>query len=107
MHVIYLLAWQTVSNKYITITSHIDCMVFRSLALKLLFFFFFCRKKKGQQPTGILIHKAKAIGFASVHELLFKQGPDVLNAPNGLRNSKTGLPEKVRHHPLIWMLLFI
>ncbi|KAG6477475.1 hypothetical protein ZIOFF_066738 [Zingiber officinale] len=53
-----------------------------------------CMKKKGQRPTGILIHKAKAIGFASVHELLFKQGPDGLNAPNGSSSSKTGPPEK-------------
>ncbi|XP_074567038.1 uncharacterized protein LOC141823663 [Curcuma longa] len=53
-----------------------------------------CMKKKGQRPTGILIHEAKAVGFSSVHEFLFKQGPDGLNASNGLRSSNIGPPEK-------------
>ncbi|KAK8916702.1 hypothetical protein KSP39_PZI023024 [Platanthera zijinensis] len=30
----------------------------------------FCMKKKGEVPTGILVHHAKLTGFSSVHELL-------------------------------------
>ncbi|XP_020524608.1 uncharacterized protein LOC18436985 isoform X1 [Amborella trichopoda] len=30
----------------------------------------FCRKKRGQEPTGILAHTAKATGFSSVSEML-------------------------------------
>ena len=29
-----------------------------------------CRKKRGHQPTGILVHAAKANGFASVSDML-------------------------------------
>ncbi|XP_010470704.1 PREDICTED: uncharacterized protein LOC104750585 [Camelina sativa] len=36
----------------------------------------FCRKKRGLNPTGILTHKAKASGLASVSELLEAEGPD-------------------------------
>ena len=50
------------------------------------------RKKRGQSPTGILTHKAKASGLSSVSELLEVEGHDtfsyqkkkpklVLNAP--------------------------
>ncbi|KAJ8490854.1 hypothetical protein OPV22_012575 [Ensete ventricosum] len=52
----------------------------------------FCMKKKGQQPTGILIHAAKATGFSSVHELLDNKGSDVLSAANGLRSLSAGIP---------------
>ncbi|CAH8360592.1 unnamed protein product [Eruca vesicaria subsp. sativa] len=36
----------------------------------------FCRKKRGQSPTGILTHKAKASGLSSVSELLDVEGHD-------------------------------
>ncbi|KAF7136095.1 hypothetical protein RHSIM_Rhsim08G0079400 [Rhododendron simsii] len=41
----------------------------------------FFRKKRGHQPTGILVHTAKATGFSSVSQLLHIQGsenPDVV-----------------------------
>ncbi|KAF5181604.1 Cell division cycle-associated 7-like protein [Thalictrum thalictroides] len=40
----------------------------------------FCMKKKGHQPTGILVHTAKAIGFGSVLELLAVSGPEKITA---------------------------
>ncbi|XP_074557337.1 uncharacterized protein LOC141813297 [Curcuma longa] len=52
----------------------------------------FCMKKKGQQPTGILIHAAKATGFTSVHDLLDNKGSEVLIAANGLRCLSAGNP---------------
>ncbi|CAL9067697.1 uncharacterized protein LOC103976670 isoform X1 [Musa acuminata AAA Group] len=52
-----------------------------------------CMKKKGHLPTGILIHTAKATGFSSVHELLYKQGSDVLAAANGLRSLSAASPD--------------
>ncbi|WOK97715.1 hypothetical protein Cni_G06423 [Canna indica] len=55
-----------------------------------------CMKKKGQQPTGILIHTAKATGYSSVHEFLYKQGSDVLNAAHGLRSLSTANPDVCR-----------
>ncbi|CAH2065877.1 unnamed protein product [Thlaspi arvense] len=36
----------------------------------------FCRKKRGQSPTGILTHRAKASGLSSVSELLQVEGSD-------------------------------
>ncbi|KAL0701073.1 hypothetical protein Bca4012_057195 [Brassica carinata] len=36
----------------------------------------FCRKKRGQSPTGILTHKAKASGHSSVSKLLEVEGDD-------------------------------
>ncbi|XP_024009349.1 uncharacterized protein LOC18009068 isoform X2 [Eutrema salsugineum] len=36
----------------------------------------FCRKQRGQNPTGILAHKAKASGLSSVSELLEVEGND-------------------------------
>ncbi|KAF3443908.1 hypothetical protein FNV43_RR13598 [Rhamnella rubrinervis] len=35
----------------------------------------FCMKKRGQKPTGILVHAAKATGFNSVSEMLHVKGP--------------------------------
>lgn len=35
-----------------------------------------CMKKRGQQPTGILVHTAKATGFTSVSEMLFRKAPE-------------------------------
>lgn len=35
-----------------------------------LIFFKICRKKRGCQPTGMLVHTAKAKGFSSVSEML-------------------------------------
>ncbi|XP_074559341.1 uncharacterized protein LOC141815306 isoform X2 [Curcuma longa] len=58
-----------------------------------------CMKKKGHQPTGILIHRAKSTGFTSVHELLLKQGSDVLNTANRLRSSKMDTSEKLSMSP--------
>ncbi|KAE8767939.1 hypothetical protein D1007_60628 [Hordeum vulgare] len=51
----------------------------------------FCRKKKGETPTGILAHAAKATGHSSVHELL-KQGSDMVAAAQTL----TSLPFKIK-----------
>lgn len=34
------------------------------------------RKKRGFQPTGILVHTAKATGFTSVSEMLQVKGPE-------------------------------
>ncbi|CAF2189296.1 unnamed protein product [Brassica napus] len=39
----------------------------------------FCRKKRGQSPTGILTHKAKASGLSSVSELLEVEGHDTFS----------------------------
>ncbi|KAF9619064.1 hypothetical protein IFM89_004422 [Coptis chinensis] len=39
----------------------------------------FCMKKKGHQPTGILVHTAKATGFQSVLDMLVVTGPDNFN----------------------------
>ncbi|KAL5722235.1 hypothetical protein ACHQM5_005779 [Ranunculus cassubicifolius] len=36
----------------------------------------FCMKKRGHQPTGILVHTAKATGFRSVSEMLIVNGPE-------------------------------
>ncbi|CAN6937616.1 unnamed protein product [Brassica oleracea] len=38
-----------------------------------------CRKKRGQSPTGILAHKAKASGLSSVSELLEVEGHDTFS----------------------------
>ncbi|XP_062218948.1 uncharacterized protein LOC133918871 [Phragmites australis] len=43
----------------------------------------FCRKKKGEMPTGIMAHIAKASGCTSVHDLLEK-GPDVVAAAQAI-----------------------
>ncbi|XP_047320916.1 uncharacterized protein LOC124924980 [Impatiens glandulifera] len=50
----------------------------------------FCRKKNGQQPTGILTHTAKSIGFASVSEMLIVNGSDV----QLLKESTCGIKRK-------------
>jgi SepF-like predicted cell division protein (DUF552 family) len=36
----------------------------------------YCMKKRGQKPTGILVHTAKKTGFSSVSELLKTSGSD-------------------------------
>ncbi|KAF8662405.1 hypothetical protein HU200_055985 [Digitaria exilis] len=43
----------------------------------------FCRKKKGEMPTGIMAHIAKASGCTSVHDLLEK-GSDVVSAAQAI-----------------------
>ncbi|AQK52851.1 Cell division cycle-associated 7-like protein [Zea mays] len=43
----------------------------------------FCRKKKGEMPTGIMAHIAKASGCTSVHDLL-KKGSDVVSAAQAI-----------------------
>ncbi|XP_047320919.1 uncharacterized protein LOC124924983 [Impatiens glandulifera] len=50
----------------------------------------FCRKKNGKQPTGILTHTAKSIGFASVSEMLIVNGSDV----QSLKESTCGIKRK-------------
>ncbi|XP_059642758.1 uncharacterized protein LOC132284649 [Cornus florida] len=35
-----------------------------------------CMKKRGHQPTGILVHTAKATGFSSVSDMLDTKGPE-------------------------------
>ncbi|CAM0949308.1 unnamed protein product [Alopecurus aequalis] len=49
----------------------------------------FCRKKKGETPTGILAHAAKAWGHSSVHELLIK-GSDMVAAAQTLTSLPLG-----------------
>lgn len=49
--------------------------------------FAYFRKKRGQQPTGILVHAAKRTGFSSVSEMLKLGSPskviqDVDQSPN-------------------------
>ncbi|CAM0945829.1 unnamed protein product [Alopecurus aequalis] len=51
----------------------------------------FCRKKKGETPTGILAHAAKASGHSSVHDLLIK-GSDMVAAAQTL----SSLPAKAK-----------
>ncbi|XP_052205183.1 uncharacterized protein LOC127810008 [Diospyros lotus] len=41
-----------------------------------------CMKKRGHQPTGILVHTAKAEGFSSVSELLHVKGPESFGRAN-------------------------
>ncbi|CAJ2662077.1 unnamed protein product [Trifolium pratense] len=41
-----------------------------------------CMKKRGQQPTGILVHTAKASGFNSVSEMLSKKTSEGLELNN-------------------------
>ncbi|KAI0496653.1 hypothetical protein KFK09_022975 [Dendrobium nobile] len=54
----------------------------------------FCMKKKGQQPTGILVHTAKLTGFSSVHDLLSHGGENVpreaIASPKGSPASRMG-----------------
>ncbi|CAI9758388.1 unnamed protein product [Fraxinus pennsylvanica] len=45
-----------------------------------------CMKKRGHQPTGILINRAKAIGYSSVSEMLLK-GADNLNSQKDVENT--------------------
>jgi hypothetical protein len=49
------------------------------------------RKKKGETPTGILAHAAKASGHSSVHDLLAK-GSDMVAAAQTL----SSLPAKAK-----------
>ena len=51
----------------------------------------FDRKKKGETPTGILAHAAKASGHSSVHDLLIK-GSDMVVAAQTL----SSLPKKIK-----------
>lgn len=41
-----------------------------------MYLFSIYRKKRGQKPTGILVHTAKKTGFSSVSELLKTSGSD-------------------------------
>ncbi|VFQ99934.1 unnamed protein product [Cuscuta campestris] len=56
----------------------------------------FCMKKRGYQPTGILVHTAKATGFTSVSEMLQVKAPG--NSQNSEHESvvenKDALPKK-------------
>ncbi|KAL2498430.1 Zinc-finger domain of monoamine-oxidase A repressor R1 protein [Abeliophyllum distichum] len=45
-----------------------------------------CMKKRGHQPTGILINRAKAIGYSSVSEMLLK-GAENLNSQKVVENT--------------------
>lgn len=47
----------------------------------------FCMKRKGQQPTGILVHAAKATGFNSVQELLQNKGFEALEIHNLMKDA--------------------
>ncbi|KAJ4770292.1 Zinc-finger domain of monoamine-oxidase A repressor R1 protein [Rhynchospora pubera] len=52
----------------------------------------FCMKKNGNQPTGIMVHTAKANGYSSVSELLEKRGSDFIKA-----SPKVPTPKKRKH----------
>ncbi|GAB4827411.1 hypothetical protein Ancab_034296 [Ancistrocladus abbreviatus] len=54
----------------------------------------FCMKKKGHPPTGILVHMAKATGFASVSEMLHVQGPENVSFQK-IVGSKLASPRKL------------
>lgn len=45
----------------------------------------FFRKKRGHQPTGILVHTAKATGFSSVSQLLHIQGSENLDVVKNVK----------------------
>ncbi|KAI8541812.1 hypothetical protein RHMOL_Rhmol08G0091200 [Rhododendron molle] len=45
----------------------------------------FCMKKRGHQPTGILVHTAKATGFSSVSQLLHIQGSENLDVVKNVK----------------------
>ncbi|KAK4749508.1 hypothetical protein SAY87_026957 [Trapa incisa] len=46
----------------------------------------FCMKKRGQQPTGILVHTAKKTGFSSVYEMLNGSPSKVVHGGDQLKN---------------------
>ncbi|XP_044429293.1 cell division cycle-associated protein 7 [Triticum aestivum] len=50
-----------------------------------------CRKKKGETPTGILAHAAKALGHSSVHDLLIKRSEMVAAA-----QTLSSFPKKIK-----------
>ncbi|KAJ8631007.1 hypothetical protein MRB53_024330 [Persea americana] len=54
-----------------------------------------CMKKKGQQPTGMLVHAAKATGFSSVMEMLHTKGPDGLGVVEILKDTCTHLNKTI------------
>lgn len=58
--------------------------------------FFFQRKKQGQQPTGILSHRAKAIGYSSVSALLHANGLNENMKHAGASPKKQTASDKVR-----------
>lgn len=69
-----------------------------------------CRKKRGQQPTGILIHAAKAIGCSSVSEMLQlhhissdpkRVNKDVNKDENASPDKPPSSVEVCQPHPLI------
>nr|GME06931.1 uncharacterized protein LOC109168561 isoform X4 [Ipomoea batatas] len=51
-----------------------------------------CMKKRGFQPTGILVHTAKATGFTSVSEMLQVKGPENIDHEKAL--NKKDAPTK-------------
>ncbi|KAF5175977.1 Cell division cycle-associated 7-like protein [Thalictrum thalictroides] len=53
----------------------------------------FCMKKKGTQPTGILVHAAKATGFSSVSEMLIAKETESLSVTNEVKDVVTS-PKK-------------
>jgi hypothetical protein len=59
--------------------------------LQISYLVLFGRKKKGETPTGILAHAAKASGHTSVHDLLAK-GEDIVVAAQAL----SSLPAKAK-----------
>ncbi|XP_072961193.1 uncharacterized protein [Typha angustifolia] len=54
----------------------------------------FCMKKRGQQPTGILVHAAKATGYSSVYELLDHKGFEVLNLMRNASQKNSPISKK-------------
>ncbi|CAN0928916.1 Cell division cycle-associated 7-like protein [Linum grandiflorum] len=57
----------------------------------------FCMKKKGHQPTGVLTHKAKESGFASVSELLQVEGPEKFVYARAKKDKDVASPQKTTH----------
>ena len=49
------------------------------------------RKKRGHQPTGILVHTAKATGFSSVSEMLLLNGSENLGSERSVPDEGTSL----------------
>ncbi|KAF8389793.1 hypothetical protein HHK36_024312 [Tetracentron sinense] len=45
-----------------------------------------CMKKRGQQPTGILVHTAKSTGFSSVSEMIHAKGSENLGSREIIKN---------------------
>ncbi|XAR51553.1 hypothetical protein NMG60_11006211 [Bertholletia excelsa] len=55
----------------------------------------FCMKKRGHQPTGVLVHTARATGFSSVSELLHVKGHERSVSDKTVEDVSSGQTEAV------------